>query len=237
MSKFHFVQDYEGLVAELLAQHPLDEAMSLAVGGRYEQVGRIECAALRHAGLRDGMALIDLGCGSGRLAWAVGQQMQIEYCGIDIVPALLHYARTKAPPHYRFVLHRELNVPAPDGSADMAAALSVFTHLLHAESFLYLQDLFRVLRPGGRLVLSFLEFAEPEHWAVFSGTVKAYRHGMLPHLNQFLARDAIDLWCGKLGFRRECFIDAGAAPWGEPGPLGQSIAILQRPCPEEQRWI
>lgn len=37
MSEFHFVEDYERLVEQLLAAHPLYEAMSLAVGGQYEQ--------------------------------------------------------------------------------------------------------------------------------------------------------------------------------------------------------
>jgi SAM-dependent methyltransferase len=228
MPDFHFTRNYEALVADLLARFPLDEAMRRAVGGRPEK-GLIECAALRHVGLRDGMALIDLGCGSGRLAWVLGQEMDIEYCGIDVVPALLQYAKTKAPPHYRFVLHRELFVPVPDASADMVAAFSVFTHLLHIESFLYIEDIRRVLKPGGRLVFSFLDYFEPAHWDIFAASMNAHRQGMLPHLNEFMGREMIDLWCEKLGYRREAFIGATAAPWGEPGPLEQSIAILQRP--------
>lgn len=36
MAQFHFVEDYERHVAALLEQHPIDEAMSLAVGGLYD---------------------------------------------------------------------------------------------------------------------------------------------------------------------------------------------------------
>ena len=59
------------------------------------------------------------------------------------------------------MLNRALYIPAPDACADMVCAFSVFTHLLHTETYLYLEDIRRVLRPGGRLVFSFLEFANP----------------------------------------------------------------------------
>jgi len=216
------------LVRDLIASHPLDEAMARAVGGSYDLIGGIERDALIHAGLRDGMAVVDLGGGSGRLAHALGQRMHIEYFGVDIIEELLRYARTKAPENYRFVLNRALTLPADDASADMACAFSVFTHLLHAETHLYLEDMRRVLRPGGRVVFSFLEFAEPDHWPVFEATVGGQRTSTAPHLNTFVERDAIGLWCRKLGYECEAFIDSGVAPWGGPS-LGQSLAILRRP--------
>jgi ubiquinone/menaquinone biosynthesis C-methylase UbiE len=229
VAEYHFVEDYERLVANLVATRPIDEAMAVAVGGDFESVGRIEASAVRHAGLRDSMSLIDLGCGSGRLAWALGQSMRIDYLGIDIVQALLDYAKTRSPPTYRYLLNRTLTIPAPDTSADMVAAFSVFTHLLHPETYLYMEDIRRVLRPGGRLVFSFLEFANPEHWLVFGGTVEAQRKSETPHLNQFIERNAILAWCEKLGYRHEAFIDGADAPWGDAPNLWQSIAILRRP--------
>jgi hypothetical protein len=52
---------------------------------------------------------------------------------------------------------------------------------------------------------------------------------MLPHLNQFIERPAIDLWANKLGFEREAFIDGSAAPWEGAEGLHQAIAVLRRP--------
>jgi len=37
LATFHFVEDYERHVDRLMREHPLAEAMSLAVGGCYEQ--------------------------------------------------------------------------------------------------------------------------------------------------------------------------------------------------------
>jgi SAM-dependent methyltransferase len=227
--EFHFVRDYRRLVTDMLANFPVDEAMARAVGGQYEHFGAVEGALLCAAGLRDGMSLIDFGCGSGRLAWVLGQlPLRLAYFGIDVDERLLAYAKSKSPPHFRFAVNHALNIPASDASADMVCAFSVFTHLRHTETYVYLRDIRRVLRPGGRLVFSFLEFAQPKHWQTFHDTAAAELHGGPPHLNEFIERSVIDLWCEKLGYRREAFIDGDAAPWGKPGPLGQSAAILQR---------
>lgn len=175
MTKFHFVKDYERLALYLRLKHSRDEAMSLAVGGQYEEFGLKEAAILEYAGLRDAQSLLDFGCGSGRLAWALGQKkMSIDYCGIDILKTFLRYAKKKSPPGYRFILNRSFSIPLPDASFDMAAAFSVFTHLMHHESYTYLEEIHRVVRPGGIVVFSFLEFSEPTHWTVFQDTVKTH---------------------------------------------------------------
>jgi ubiquinone/menaquinone biosynthesis C-methylase UbiE len=228
LAHFHFVEDYERLVQSLIDTYPLDEAIARAVGGAYEAVGQIERDVLRFAGLRDGMSLVDLGCGSGRLAHALGRSMRIRYLGVDIVQALLDYARTKAPPDYRFVLHRDLSLPVPDGSADVVCAFSVFTHLLHEESYLYLEDAQRALRPGGRVVFSFLEFADPAHWVAFEGAVNGQRSRTRPHLNTFIERNAIAAWAAHLGYEVEPIVGGTEAPWGGE-PLWQSVAVLRRP--------
>jgi ubiquinone/menaquinone biosynthesis C-methylase UbiE len=123
VAEFHFVEDYERLVADLIAKHPIEEAMSLAVGGHYDHIGQIEGHLLRWAGLANGMSVIDLGCGSGRTAHALGKAFAIDYLGVDIVQALLDYAATKSPASYRFVLNRSLTLPADDKSADFVTAL------------------------------------------------------------------------------------------------------------------
>ncbi|HEX7777507.1 MAG TPA: class I SAM-dependent methyltransferase [Parvibaculum sp.] len=228
MTRFHFVEEYETLVAQLVKDLPADEAMSTAVGGSYESVGATEMAILAYAGLRDGQSVFDLGCGSGRLAHALGNAYSIDYFGTDVVQALLDYAASKSPPNYRFQRHVELNIPAPPQSFDIACAFSVFTHLLQAESYSYLRDMRRVLKPGGHVIFSFLEFADPAHWGTFKSTVSNYTKNPGVHLNMFMERSAIDIWCERLGYERLEFIDGKDAPWGGK-PLWQSVAILKKP--------
>ncbi len=229
MATFHFVEDYERHVEQLMRQHPLPEAMSLAVGGSYEVFSVILAEVLVQNGLSDGMMLVDLGCGSGRAATGVAKRVQIDYLGTDVVGQLLKYAASVCPKHYRFVCHQQLSIPAPDASADMVSAFSLFTHLLHEETFIYLQDAFRILKPGGKVVMSFLEFAEPAHWNVFAPTVEARRTNAQLPLNAFIERNVIDIWCSHLGFERTSFVDAIDARWNGSA-LGQSLAVLRKPA-------
>ncbi len=225
MAEFHFVEDYERVIANLIATYPLDEAMSLAVGGNYDLIGTIERDLLRHCGLANGMSIFDLGCGSGRLASALSQSFDINYTGTDVVQSLLDYAAGKSRPNYKFILHKDLSLPAPDESQNFFTAFSVFTHLLHSESFIYLEEAKRVLQPGGKVVFYFIEFADPGHMQIHKYTVAATKQRTQSHLNTFIERNAIARWAEDLGFSEPEFIDAASAPWGG-SPLGQSTAVL-----------
>lgn len=214
----HFIRDYCRVVAKFVAEHPLDEAMALAVGGDYELNGKRECDLLIELGLRPGHFLIDIGCGSGRLSTQLSRRYgaEIDYLGIDIVPELLDYARSKAIADYRFELTKGLAIPARDASADMIAAFSVFTHLKHAETLVYLRDVKRVLRPGGRLVFSFLELRR--HAKIFVYTLAVTILGRRKVQNHFISRRAIEQWAAKIGFEVEAI---------QLHTLGQTIAVLR----------
>ena len=227
MAQFHFVTDYENLVLSLLRNYPLDEAMSCAVGGEYETIGAIEAQLLSDVGLKDGMSLVDLGCGSGRAAFALGKLLEISYTGIDIVQPLLDYAKSRSPADYNFVLHRELSIPLPSGSADMLCAFSVFTHLLHTETYIYLEEAVRVLRPKGTIVFSFLEYAVDSHWEQFIGTKNAQLKKTVPHLNMFIDRTAIETWAAHLGLRVDRYISSDEPIW-RGHSLGQSVVVLRK---------
>ena len=68
----HFVSAYRNHVRSLLRSHPVSEAMSLAVGGgKFEDIGNLCKGLAVQCGLREGMDVVDIGCGSGRLAYAI----------------------------------------------------------------------------------------------------------------------------------------------------------------------
>ena len=128
MPQAHFVEDYERLVATLMASHPLDEAMSAAVGGMYDEIGGAAADILVGLGLRGDMSFVDLGCGSGRVAKQLGLRFPtLSYTGIDIVQALLDYAQKQCPAHFRFIKHQEVSIPLESECADFVVAFSVFT--------------------------------------------------------------------------------------------------------------
>ena len=206
-----------------MSLYPLDKAMSLAVGGEgeYNTIGAIEADILAESGLSNQMSILDLGCGSGRAASHIAKWFpNVSYVGIDVVQRLLSYAATKCPSHFRFICHHELDIPLPSATIDIAVAFSLFTHLLHEETFCYLQDLWRVLKPDALLIISFLEFARESHWPVFQDTVYGRRRNHKTFLNVFIEENALRLWASKIGFTVQN-VDRNH-------PLGQTVAFLRR---------
>ena len=242
-NKLDYLTTYRGIVDSLEHVFPHDEAMKRAVGGQFEAMGLLELEALRHFGLREHDYLIDVGCGSGRLAKPLSGYLTGRYLGIDVVPSLLQYAREiVGRPDWRFETATGLTIPEADEAADMVCFFSVLTHLMHEQSFLYLREATRVLKPGGGIVFSFLDFTMPHHWPVFEDTLQDVGVNA-QHLNVFLSKDAITVWAERLGLQLEATHDGSDAfiPLSQPiafedghseqtrGALGQSVCLLRKP--------
>lgn len=217
INKLDFNATYNSMVKALIGGHGIfrrgakrgaeyDEVMRAAVGGDFERVGLIEFAILKDAGLGEGQSLVDVGCGSGRLALPLSRNLgKIDYLGIDVVPELLEYASkiVAGAPGFRFVKADGLRIPMADSTADMACFFSLFTHLLHEQSYLYLREALRVIKPGGRVVFSFLEFEMEPHWSIFESNLADVGPDGQPgshHLNMFMSRDLIAAWQKHLDF-------------------------------------
>lgn len=121
-------------------------------------------------------AVLDFGCGCGRIARQLVQQRRrpASYLGIDIHAGMVEWCRTHLQPHasgFRFLHHDVHNpgfnprgpkalvpFPAEDGSFTLVAAWSVFTHLLQDQAVHYLREVARVLRPSGYLLSTWFLF-------------------------------------------------------------------------------
>jgi len=173
------------------------KAAEIAVGGSFDKIGRIELEILKNNGLKKEDFIIDIGCGSGRLTKQLANFGVSKYLGTDILPELLEHAR-KFTPNNDWTLSEVNNliIPAEDGIADFVCFFSVFTHLLHEQTFLYLKEAKRVLKQNGKIIFSFLEFAVPSHWIVFETNLGHYENN---HLNMFIEQNTIKLWAMKLG--------------------------------------
>jgi SAM-dependent methyltransferase len=237
----HFVKSYAAHIKKTLSRLHGDQAMEYAVGGNFKPFGVLQRNLLMQYGLKPESSLVDVGCGSGRLAYALRDLPQLKYLGTDVAQELLdHAGKIVERPDWGFVRSTDLTIPVSDGSQDFVCAFSVFTHLLHAETYVYLEEIKRVLKPAGRLVFSFLEFAVPAHWAVFEKSVADVREPNV--LSQFIETSVLQKWCDHLRLKVVAFHPGSEMHIVLPEPvtmedgsiltdkasMGQSVCVLEK---------
>jgi ubiquinone/menaquinone biosynthesis C-methylase UbiE len=120
---------------------------------------------------------------------------------------------------WRFELVLEPKIPEVDACADMVCFISVFTHLMQEESFLYLREAQRVVKPGGRILASYLDINAPEHWKIFEANVNSAEARQSKPMDIFLSSDFLKVWAEKLDL--EIVQD-------EPPGAGQRLCVLRK---------
>jgi SAM-dependent methyltransferase len=165
-----------------------------AVGGLWEEMGRLQFDFLKRNGLEPGHSLLDIGCGTLRGGRHFIRYLQPgRYTGIDISEGALAYGRKLlieedlADRDARLVLNAGKRLDFAefqDQSFDYLLAQSVFTHLprdLIEECFLHVRQVmherslffFTYFSAADHLQSSKKNFRHP--WAFFEGL--AARHG------------------------------------------------------------
>lgn len=122
--------------------------------------GRRAASALRNVLARQGVALeslgaiLDFGCGSGRVLRHWHDLKGPDLHGTDYNPALIDWC-AESLPFARFRVNGlDAGLSYEDETFDLIYALSVFTHLTEARQVFWMTELTRVLRPGGYLFVT-----------------------------------------------------------------------------------
>ncbi len=148
------------------------------------------------------VTVFELGCGDGRLLRTLAAHGYRDACGVDLSHdqvARAHAART-ARVEQCDVFDALLRVPA--GNVDVVIAIDLLEHLSKAEVIAVLDEVYRVLRVGGRLVVHTVNAESP-----FFGAV---RYGDFTHCNAF-TKLSVEQVCRAAGFTRtECYEDSPA---------------------------
>jgi ubiquinone/menaquinone biosynthesis C-methylase UbiE len=154
----------------LYESHAREVKIDQVIGhGDFELIGRIELDLLKMEGLQPEHTLVDLGCGVGRLAvHAVPSLIGGSYIGIDISQTMLKRAKTRIaqavpnpPCNVTWIKQTTSRFNLPEKSVDMMCAFSVFTHMEHEDSYRYLKDALRIVKPLGRFIFSCLPLTLP----------------------------------------------------------------------------
>jgi 2-polyprenyl-6-hydroxyphenyl methylase/3-demethylubiquinone-9 3-methyltransferase len=163
---------------------------------------------------RPGERVLDLGCGAGRFVAAL-RDAGADPVGVEIAEAALERARAVAPGADLRLLEQDGSIPLEHGAVDLVWCSEVLEHV--ADGAHLLQEARRVLRPGGRILVT----------VPFHGRVKAAVIGLLrfdahfdpqgQHLRFFTARSLAS------ALRAAGFAEPSVRAVGGVPPLRESL--------------
>lgn len=188
----------------------------------------------RHAGIRNGDRVLDIGCGIGGPARTFAADTGCEVVGIDLVPEFVRVgqALTEQMGLSAHVGLREadaLALPFEDGAFDVVTSMAAFMNI--QDKAAAYQEIRRVLKPGGRLAL--IEVMQgpngPPHFPILWAADPSYSFLVTP--------DALRDHLTAAGFREHTWADEDrqALEWAQnmertmkadgPPPLGPHLLI------------
>jgi SAM-dependent methyltransferase len=199
-----------------------------------------------------------VGCGVGRLPIGLLGQTSFRgrYVGFDVSAKHVQWARRNLRPLAPAFGFRVVDVQNarynPDGQVtgeavrfpvrseafDMACLFSVFTHFESEDIAIYLHELHRVLRPGGRVVATWFVWDEARRRDVETGDYPMV-HQRDEHVLYADQQDPLWAIAHHLDGVRSMIADAGLeierielGTWAHgPGPELQDVFVLRKPVP------
>jgi SAM-dependent methyltransferase len=206
-------------------------------GGPYRNLVEIPFL-VKHLGARPGEAVLDAGCGKGRIGLPLLRRAGVRLVGLDFSWPALAAFRRKAPPAANLTLARAdvARLPLPPESFDRAVCSMLLVNVPTEETVEgVLAELARVLKPGGKILFTTHNYGRTARHmgypkcGYFPGTRVFGRHFTADELADTLARHfrvertvglAHDLpkvsglltRLGRIGLRANAVLDRAARP-------------------------
>ncbi len=183
-----------------------------------------------------GKRVLDFGCGVGRVLRHFAEDAgATEFWGCDIYGPGVRWLERHFPQFHVFTSHERPPLPLPDEHFDLVYCVSVFTHLVEDAWRGWLEELRRVLKPGGLALVTY-----HDRMAYEQGLRRPFPDGDIGMLVLHRRRS----WrrYGPSVFHSNRWI---LENWGEffaiealvEGGMGglQTVAVMRRPHPQLQR--
>jgi SAM-dependent methyltransferase len=168
--------------------------------------------------LDDTDSVLELGCGVGRIGRELAPRCN-HWTGVDISSKMIAHARERLAHLENIDFHelRRSNLEAlGDGSISKAYSVAVLCHMDKEDLYLYLKDLWRVVRPGGLIYVETWNLAHPIGWKRWEYEVNNWNRSDQKQRkdvarNQFCTPDEFQLYIRHAGFTPlACYADS---PW------------------------
>lgn len=166
-------------------------ADSYDLNNRLHSMGRDQAwrkKAVKLSSLQSSDDVLDVACGTGDLSLAFARAGAKSVTGADFSERMLEIARQKgdesAELRVRFQFADAMNLPFENESFNIVSIAFGIRNVEDRSKAL--REFFRVLRPGGRVVV--LEFSEPDNWLMRAGS-NFYTRRVMPFTASLIARD------------------------------------------------
>lgn len=188
-----------------------DEAKGAVSGytdeDRYRETAQGTVALLQHCvGVRKEDVILEIGAGVGRVGAALAPLCK-EWIGTDVSENMTQHMRRRLAGlgNVRIVATNGFNLSAiPSESIDLVYCTVVFMHLDEFERYGYVAEGFRILKPGGRMLVDNVNLLSEPGWQFFLEHCAIPAHERPPQISRTSTPQELEAY-----FRHAGFVDIG----------------------------
>jgi SAM-dependent methyltransferase len=169
----------------------------------YERSGEATAAdIIAEAAVGPTDTVFEIGCGTGRVGARLAPACK-QWIGADISANMLSHAREalKNLPNVSLVELQGADLSGiDDRSVDVVYCTGVFMHLDEWDRFRYVQDAYRILRPGGRVYYDNFNLLSDEGWKVFQLSAQHDSAARPANISKSSTPDELITYAKRAGF-------------------------------------
>ncbi len=184
------------------------DVASLAVAGHTDEAtmdltARGFIDILRGAvGIDPNDVILEIGCGIGRVGKPLSREC-LHWFGADISGGMLRHAavRLRGLPNASLVELSTVGLQEfPADAFDLVYCTIVFMHLFEWDRYRYVEEAFRVLRPGGCCYFDNYPLDSAHGWNVFTEGARYPLDRRPAHISMASTREELGIYLAKAGF-------------------------------------
>ena len=147
--------------------------------------------------------VLEIGCGVGRIGFELATHCHM-WTGTDVSANMLGFAsdRMQAVSNARLVLLQEDGLGKfAENTFDVVYATNMLGHLDEMDRWHLVEHAFRILRPGGRILIDNIDLESEAGWTIFVNDAQRYRHlERPPYMPRFSTAAELSAYFKRAGF-------------------------------------
>lgn len=158
---------------------------------------------LDNVGITSDDVVLEIGCGVGRVGKHLAPRCR-RWIGADVSTNMLRFAaeNLRGLDNTEFVELSGYNLgPIASESVDVAYCTVVFPHLSQWDRYSYVEDAFRVLRPGGKLYVDNVNLCSESGWRIFEEHRRIPPLERIPQIGECSTPEELREYLKRAGFQ------------------------------------